>query len=272
MAKAAVDEALRNLVAVGGGLSNVAILDNFCWGDSKDSIELAALVRASEGCREAAMAYQVPFISGKDSFNNTWRTPDGVLHSIPCTLLVSAIGIIENIRICVTSGIKSDGHLLYVVGKTGVETKGSLAAALWNDQQGALPDFNVEESKALYKRMQAAMKKNLIQACHDVSEGGIAVSATEMAFGGSNGIELTVPENIEDAAAYLFAETPSRFVVEVDPVNTYEFEQAFDSRTIQLIGKTVKKPTVVIKQGEKTLLQEATASLKKIWKEPLGHL
>jgi phosphoribosylformylglycinamidine synthase len=201
MAKVAVDEAVRNIVAVGGGLTQVAILDNFCWGDSKDPAELAALVRASEGCYEAAMVYQTPFISGKDSFNNTWRSADGTLHSIPCTLLVSAIGILENVRSCITPGLKASGNLIYMLGKSGTSLTGSLAAQLWGNTSGIPQDFSLEEAKSLYKRLQAAMRKNVILSCHDVSDGGVAVAAAEMAFGGTVGAELVLPADPSEEQA-----------------------------------------------------------------------
>ena len=89
MAALAIDEALRNLVAVGGDITHTAILDNFGWGDPKDETELAALVRACQACYDMAKGYGVPFISGKDSLNNTWKDPSGKLHSIPRSLLIS---------------------------------------------------------------------------------------------------------------------------------------------------------------------------------------
>lgn len=272
MAKVAVDEAVRNIVAVGGGLTQVAILDNFCWGDSKDPAELAALVRASEGCYEAAMVYQTPFISGKDSFNNTWRSADGTLHSIPCTLLVSAIGILENVRSCITPGLKASGNLIYMLGKSGTSLTGSLAAQLWGNTSGIPQDFSLEEAKSLYKRLQAAMRKNVILSCHDVSDGGVAVAAAEMAFGGTVGAELVLPADVSDSEGFLFNEAPARFVVEVAPSHRAEFEQSFDPQTVKLIGETIKAPNFVIRVDKKTLISEPVEKLKKIWKESLEHL
>jgi len=135
MAKYAVDEAYRNVLAVGGGLNRAAILDNFCWGDSRDDYELGGLVRASEGAREAALAYGLPFISGKDSFNNTWKTKEGTLQSIPPTLLVSCIGILEDVRDCITPGLKREGNFLYLIGETKESLKGSLLELLWRKSE-----------------------------------------------------------------------------------------------------------------------------------------
>src|SRR5205807_5743327 len=73
MAMNAVDEALRNLVAVGGDIEKAAILDNFCWGNPTDPLQLGMLVRAVKGCYDAALGFGTPFISGKDSLNNEYR-------------------------------------------------------------------------------------------------------------------------------------------------------------------------------------------------------
>jgi phosphoribosylformylglycinamidine synthase len=272
MAKYAVDEAVRNLVAVGGGLTQTAILDNFCWGDSKDPIELAALVRASEGCYEAAMAYQTPFISGKDSFNNTWRAADGTLHSIPCTLLVSAIGVLENVRTCVTPGLKGSGNLLYLVGRNGTSLTGSLAAQVWGNTTGLPQDFSLEEAKSVYKRLQAVMRKNLVLSCHDVSDGGLAVAAAEMAFGGTVGAELELPADVSDIDGFLFNEAPARFVVEVAPSHKLEFEQSFDAQTVKFLGQTVKKTTFTVRLDKKTVIEDTVEKLKTIWKTSLEAL
>lgn len=272
MAKVAVDEAYRNLISVGGGLSTVAILDNFCWGDAKSTLELAGLVRAAEGCKEASINYQLPFISGKDSFNNTWKSTDGTLQSIPPTLLISAIGIIEDIKRCLTSGLKDENTLLYVIGETKNTFKGTLTGSIWNFNAGELPDVNFAESKALYKKLQQTMKHNCILACHDVSEGGIAVTLAEMGFGGDVGISLDLPSTIPNAAFHLFSETPGRFVVEVPQIKQSDFEQTIGLKFAQLIGKTTKKPSFEIKHEGKIIFDESIATLKAIWKSSLKSI
>ena len=88
MALAVIDEALRNSVACGGDPEHTAILDNFSWGNCDKPDRLGALVLASRGCYDAAMAYSTPFISGKDSLNNEYRVGDETI-AIPPTLLIS---------------------------------------------------------------------------------------------------------------------------------------------------------------------------------------
>jgi phosphoribosylformylglycinamidine (FGAM) synthase-like enzyme len=265
MAKNAVDEAYRNALAVGGNLLYAAILDNFCWGNPKSPLEIAGLVRAAEGAKEAALVYGLPFISGKDSFNNTWKTADGKLHSIPPTLLISAIGVLEDVRTCVTPGLKEDGALLYVIGDTTDKTAGSIAAKIGALGSNEAPDVDLTNAKALYKKFQTALKHRLIVSSHDISEGGIAVSVSEMAFGSAKGAELKLaPLNLNPAVA-LFSETPSRFIVEVLPQHQAEFDQIF-GRSATLIGKVTKAPNLVVKNGETVLFQETIATLKPLWK------
>lgn len=272
MAKMAVDEAYRNLIAVGGGLQQAAILDNFCWGDAKNTHDLAGLVRAAEGAREAAAAYQLPFISGKDSFHNTWKAADGTLHSIPPTLLISAIGVLEDVRGCVTSGFKGSDNLIYVLGETKPELAGSLVSTIWKDETDQLPNLHMGEAKNRYKKLQSAMKHKLILACHDVSEGGIAVSVAEMLFGGNVGARLDLKPKDMDTPTYLFSESPSRFVVEVAPQNKDAFEQTMGLLGLELIGKSTKKANFTIQSGEYVLYEEPVAKLKDVWKKPLSHL
>ncbi|RMF01038.1 MAG: phosphoribosylformylglycinamidine synthase, partial [Chloroflexi bacterium] len=91
MAVSAVDEAVRNAVAVGADPDRLAILDNFCWGNPNLPDRLGGLVRAAKGCHDAALAFDLPYISGKDSLNNEYVDKDGRRTPIPGTLLISAV-------------------------------------------------------------------------------------------------------------------------------------------------------------------------------------
>jgi phosphoribosylformylglycinamidine synthase len=272
MALMAVDEAYRNLICIGGHLQEAAILDNFCWGDSKNSHDLAALVRASEGAREAASAYQLPFISGKDSFNNTWKTPDGKVHSIPPTLLISAIGVLEDVRTCLSPSLKSPDNLIYLVGTTQKEMAGSIAAKLWKNDTDSFPTFNLTENKSRYKKLQAAIRHRLVLSCHDLSEGGFLVALAEMAFGGSVGVKFDFVKKDLDLLTYLFSETPSRFLVEISPENKNNFEMTMGAGAIEFIGKTIKKPNITIEDNGQIILDEPVKNLKSIWKNSLKSL
>ena len=113
MAISVIDEAIRNAVAVGADPDRIALLDNFCWGDPLRPETLGSLIEAARGCHDAALHYRAPFISGKDSLNNEYLGADGLRHAIPPTLLISAIGIIEDVNRAVTMDLKETEDVVY---------------------------------------------------------------------------------------------------------------------------------------------------------------
>ncbi|MCA9440390.1 MAG: phosphoribosylformylglycinamidine synthase, partial [Candidatus Omnitrophica bacterium] len=127
MAENAVDEALRNLLAVGAPLEEVAALDNFCWPDPVPSVtnpdaeyKMAQLVRACEGLQRICLAYEMPLVSGKDSMKNDSRIGNEKI-SIPPTLLVTAVAVIPDVSKGVTMDFKEPGDIVYVLGPTRAE-------------------------------------------------------------------------------------------------------------------------------------------------------
>ncbi len=233
MAWAVIDEAVRNVVAVGADPDRIAILDNFCWGNPRVPERLGGLVRAAQGCHDAALAYGTPFISGKDSLNNEFVDAHGVKRAIPPTLLISALGLVPDVRRIVTSDLKRPGDRLYLVGATRDELGGSLYERLTGETGGALPapvPDAIETCRALHRAMQAG----LVAAAHDCSEGGVAVAAAEMCIGGRLGLNLTLSG---DAVTALFAESSARFLVEVAPEDAADFEQALAGRPYTCIGE-----------------------------------
>ena len=196
MALLAIDEALRNVVAVGGDPARSALLDNFCWGNPTLPDRLGGLVRAARGCHDAAVAFRVPFISGKDSLFNEYRLADGTSQPIPGTLLISAIAIVPDIRRAVSMHLKRPGNLLYQVGLTGDDLGGSLALRLDGKRGTRAPVVDLATARRTFMAVHRAMRKGFIQSCHDLTEGGLAVAAAEMGIGGGLGLEIdlqTVP-------------------------------------------------------------------------------
>ena len=129
MAASAIDEAVRNCVAVGADPERIAILDNFCWGDCERPETLGSLVRAALACHDLAVALGTPFISGKDSLNNEFRYTDAAgakqTIAIPPSLLISALGQIDDVSRAVTMDLEAAGNVLYQVGMTKDELGGS---------------------------------------------------------------------------------------------------------------------------------------------------
>ena len=227
MAWAAIDEAFRNLVAVGADPDQVALLDNFCWGSPYLADRMGSLVRCAQGCYDAAVAYGAPFISGKDSLNNEYNDVDGTRHSIPGTLLISALGIVPQVARTVTMDLKTPGNLLYIVGETRPEYGGSHIHLLRGLTGGMVPQPVLEaptQMRALYRTIQ----DGLVRSCHDCSEGGMAVALAEMCIGGQLGADIS----IAGESNLLFSESLSRFIVEVEPGNAESFEH--DARSFHL--------------------------------------
>lgn len=271
MSACAIDEALRNLVAVGGDIHHAAILDNFCWGNPEDSAELAALVRACQACYDMAKGFGVPFISGKDSLNNMWKDPNGQLQSIPRSLLISAIGVIPDAKRAVTMDLKAAGDWIYVVGPTRDEMGEShLWKVVEKSSKGHVPRVIVSQAFELFTLMHEAMTKGYIRACHDLSEGGLAVTAAEMAFAGELGMSLDIARMPSltplNEIALLFSETPSRFLVEVPSVAKKHFESLFKGNA-GCLGRVTKAKTLVLRdsRSKRTLVKEPLDGLRKAW-------
>lgn len=186
MTASAIDEALRNIICVGGDLTRTALLDNFCWGNPNKEEQLGGIVRAAKACYDAAMAYATPFISGKDSLNNEYSIK-GKSISIAATMLISAISVIQDVRKCLTMDAKQSGNLVYLLGDTHNELGGSQYFAIDDRLGNNVPKVDFLKSKALMLSLSKAMGQGLVRSCHDLSEGGLAVAAAEIAFAGGAG-------------------------------------------------------------------------------------
>jgi len=241
MAWAAIDEALRNIVAVGADPDRVALLDNFCWGNPHLPDRLGGLVRAAQGCYDAAVAYGAPFISGKDSLNNEFVGADGQKHAIPPTLLISSLGLVPDVGAVVTMDLKRAGDLLYIVGETRCELGGSvyhrLHGALGKGVPAPIPK-SIETMRALHR----GIRRGLVRACHDLSEGGLAVAAAEMALAGRLGLELSLAAlpraaDVDRDDVALFSESTGRFLVEVAPKDAPAFEEALAGQPFASLGR-----------------------------------
>jgi phosphoribosylformylglycinamidine synthase len=271
MAAAAVDEAVRNVVAVGADPARVALLDNFCWGNTDRPEVLGSLVRAAEACRDVALAYGMPFISGKDSLNNEYQA-GGRRVAIPPTLLISALGRVPDVRRCVTMDLKAPGNRLFLVGQTRDEMGGSHYLLVTGGTGGVVPQPDLGLAPRIFRGLHEAMRRGLVRACHDLSEGGLAVAVAEMAFAGGVGADVTQPgpQGLADEVL-LFSESTTRFVVEVAPGNVTALEECLAADVPLLeIGQTCKEPRLRIAGASGAwLVWAALDQLKEAWQKPL---
>jgi phosphoribosylformylglycinamidine synthase len=282
MAAGAIDEAIRNCVAVGADPSRIAILDNFCWGYTDRPETLGSLVRASLACHDVAKALGTPFISGKDSLNNEYSYEiDGQRRtiSIPASLLITALGQVEDVATCVTMDLKSPGNLLYIVGLTKNELGGSHAAMIAGLTGGQVPTVDTAAAKKLFAALHQTIKSGYVRACHDLSEGGLAVAAAEMAFAGGLGVKLrldAMPNNLggqspEQATVLLFSESHTRFLCEVPKSQQQAFEQALTGVPHAVVGEVTDKGRlqVTASASGQPLLDLPIDQMKEAWQKPL---
>ncbi|KPK62820.1 MAG: phosphoribosylformylglycinamidine synthase [Planctomycetes bacterium SM23_32] len=275
-AASAIDEALRNITAVGAPIARAAILDNFCWGNTRRPEQLGTLVRAALACYDCAVGFGVPFISGKDSLNNEFNTGEETI-AIPPTLLISAMAVMDDVRRAVTMDLKEPGNLLYLVGSTRPELGGSHYLGLFGLTGVTVPRVRVESARLTMEALSGAIADGLVRACHDLSEGGLGVAAAEMAFAGGVGLSVDLrrvpyegPAEQRRDAVLLFAESNSRFLAEVPPDRADAFEERFAGLVAAAIGRTAASAALqVIGMDGTPLLEAELPSLKAAWQTPL---
>jgi phosphoribosylformylglycinamidine synthase len=269
MAAANIEEAIRNNVAVGG--RRVALLDNFVWGNPEKGEQLGALVEACEACYEFARAFGAPFISGKDSLYN-----ESPLGPVTPTLLITAIGVIPDVRRAVSVDLKEPGDPVYIVGRTYPELGGSEYYRLFGALGRSVPKLRVGRARRILSSITEAIDAGCLRACHDLSEGGLAVAAAEMVLSSDCGAELDlrgVPASMGEAGddLLLFSESNSRFLVEVVSGREREF-QKLAGKDCALIGEVTEAGGFCVRglRGRK-VIDIPSGKLRKAWKMGLNY-
>lgn len=249
MAIAAIDEAVRNAVCVGADPDKIAILDNFCWPSVDDERTMGTLVRACEGCRDAALAYGIPFISGKDSLHNQFTNSEtGEVIRIPNTLLISAIGVIDNVERCVTMDLKnSTAHVVLVAAK---------------DVR------NLSILSKTHRLVAGAIRAGFVAAAHDVSDGGVPVALAEMCI--ASGLGLIVGEAFFTSPD-AFDETPGRYLLELtDPGRADELRANFAGiADVSNIGLVQPLRNLTVTSKEERVLEMELDELTAAWRGTL---
>ncbi len=275
MAECVIDEAVRNCVAVGADPDRIALLDNFCWGNTERPETLGSLVLAAKGCHDLAIAYGTPFISGKDSLYNEY-THEGKSLAIPPTLLISAMGQVPDVRLCVTMDLKEPGNLLFLIGQTGNDLGGSHWLLTQDRDGGRVPKVNPSRGRAIFRAVHAAISGGLARSCHDLSEGGLATSLAEMALAGGLGATASLAEvprddDAKNDAVLLFSESPTRFLLEVRPEHAETLARLFDRLPIGRIGAVSAEARLVVHglDGRSEVVNAPLKTLKAAWQEPL---
>ncbi len=216
MTLAAIDECVRNLVCVGTDPSRISILDNFSWPSCNKPENLGSLVRAAQGCYDGAKAYKTPFVSGKDSLNNQFTTEDGTTIEIPPTLLITGMGIVQNIDRCITSDAKAPGNTIMLIGSPQRALAGSHASILNIATNEHMPKVDLDLGPKTAHAIHQLIAAGLIESAHDISDGGPLVALAEMLIAGSSKTKpIGFASNAALDATSAFAESPSCYLVEV---------------------------------------------------------
>ncbi len=280
MAANAVDEAVRNAVAVGGDIDYLAGLDNFCWCDPVESeknpdgrYKLAQLVRANRGLSDVAVGYGVPLISGKDSMKNDYQIGDTKI-SIPPTILFSVIGKMADVNRAVTMDAKRPGDLVYVLGTTKNELGGSEYFASRGSIGNAVPTVDIEGNLARYRALTRAIGRGLAASAHDLSDAGLGTALAETALAGGLGMEIelaaVVREGVDRDDFLLFSESAGRFVVTVKPDDAGAFEEVMAGTVYARVGRVTEQKRLVIRGLSGAVVIDCPLDdLQEAWRRPL---
>jgi phosphoribosylformylglycinamidine synthase len=277
MTLAAIDECVRNLVCVGADPARIAILDNFCWPSCDDPRNMGSLVRAAEACYDGALAYRAPFISGKDSLKNQFRTQDGRTIMIPPTLLVSGFGIVEDAERACTMDLKSAGNVLVLVGTTGARMGGSHRAMLGacGHADMRLPDVDPARGARTAHAVAACIAHGAVRSAHDPSEGGLLPALAEMCFAGGLGARIDLSHlpvtgtDVPDECR-AFAEDPHRYVLEVEPSKLGTVQAHLDGIPHAVIGTVTDEPTLELVGVRVPRESSPISALRSAWNTSTG--
>ncbi len=272
MAECSLDEAMRNLVAAGGDPDYAVILDNYCWGNTRDPEALGELVRATEALCALAMHYKTPFVSGKDSLHNEFRAGDRTIR-IPGCILVTAMGVIPDVTRTLTTDSKRAGSLLVLCGTT----KDELGGSVYYKSKGALgskaPRVDKDLGKTVLHGVHRAIAARCVLSAHDLSEGGLGAAVAEMAIGGRLGAAIDlgkVPTTGSlRAEQILFSESQSRILLEVPKDRLADLQANLGGVPFAVIGEVTPQPVVSFTLAGKEVARVSIADAETAWKRPL---
>lgn len=275
MAECALDEAMRNVVAQGGNPDHTAVLDNYSWANCAVPEQLGALVRATRALCSLARVYRTPFVSGKDSLNNSFQDGDRTI-SIPGCILVTAMSVVPDVTATITSApVRPDGRL-WIIGRTRRELGGSVHWKTRGALGASVPRVRAEEGRDVLFGTARAIEARAISACHDLSEGGLGAAVAEMAIAGRIGVEIDLDRVLLDgdgpfrAEEILFSESASRFVCEVPADREADLRANLHEVPAAEIGAfTTSHRDLVIRRGSTELARVPVDDLVRAWKAPL---
>ncbi|MEO0087854.1 MAG: phosphoribosylformylglycinamidine synthase subunit PurL [candidate division WOR-3 bacterium] len=274
MAASVVDEALRNITCCGGDINKTGILDNFCFGNPEREEVMGDIVETCFGAYFAAKGYGVPFISGKDSLYNEFKSGKKII-AIPPTLLISAVSVVPNINKTPTSYFKKPKSKIVLIGETYNELGGSIYFSLFNKNFGKVPKVNPEKGKRIMEKIFQAINQGLIISIHDLSNGGLGTTLSEMTFTNNLGCKIDLEkvllgEDIKRPDVILFSESNTRFLCEIEENRIEEFLNFMADIKLAIIGEVIEDERLIINYQNKNLIDLEIRILKESWEKGLS--
>ncbi|MBC7129363.1 MAG: phosphoribosylformylglycinamidine synthase subunit PurL [Thermoplasmatales archaeon] len=259
----AIDEACRNIASVGAKINSFADCLNF--GNPENPERMGEIIEAIRALHDMGKKLGIPYASGNVSLYN-----ESMAGCVAPTPAIMGVGILKDVRKCVTTNFKDDGNPIYLVGETKKEMGGSEYYQAIGVKAGRVPRSDAENLKASMKKIVRAIDRGYVNACHDVSNGGIAVSLAEMVIGGK-GAEICLYSLGDLRTDFkLFSESNTRWIVEVKKGMEEEFKNLFEGMKIYKIGN-VKGRNLVIYDGDemKEYINLEKNFLYEIWRKRL---
>ena len=282
MAACAIDTSIRNAVSVGCPINHLAVLDNFCWCSSDEKERLGQLKMAAKACYDYAIEYGTPFISGKDSMFNDFKGFDEnnntIKISVPPTLLISTIGVMNDYKKSVSIDAKFPEDLIYVIGETKKELGGSEYFEFIGEETiskpyigNSVPKVNAKEAKNSYEALNLAIDKGLIASSIPVNQGGLGVAIAKKCIAGKLGADinlqkLKVSSDLSRDDFVLFSESQSRIVVSINPNDKEKFEEIFKNIKTSQIGKITSGNLVIKGLNQEEIINIDLKTLEEEYK------
>jgi phosphoribosylformylglycinamidine synthase II len=286
MVAVTIDEAVRRVLAVGGDLSHIGGVDNFCWpnveyhpqANPDGKFKAAQLVRACWALRDLCRAYEIPLLSGKDSMYVDGLLPGafGEMHRVSGlpTLWFTAVSVLPDLRRALTLDWKAPGDRVYLLG----ETRGELGGSEFYEMLGyvglSVPEVRVEEFLPYYRLLEEAMRAELLASCHGLYRGGLGVHLALSSLAPGLGVEVDLSKVAPGSPAHaaLYAESAGRFLISVAPEHQNRLEQLFQGQPLDLLGEVRGDQTLKITRHGRTLIKTPLETLQAAWQGRFGNL
>ena len=259
-------ESMRNVAAVGA--TPHALSDCLCFGNPEKPHQMWEFVEAVKGVSDACKGVKLkehpdsptPIIAGNVSFYNESKS-----GSIPPSPIISCLGKMDNVDRAITMSFKKINSKIFMIGQRKDELGGSLYYNLFGELGANVPNPDLNEVKNQIYAITDCIDDKLIESCHDISDGGIAVALSEMTFENNIGCSVTIPGTLS-VEKLLFSETGG-FIIEVEDSNTKNVNEIFNKHNInlELIGETCKDQKLVVNDA----INMEVAEMKSLWTDGL---